>query len=169
AVRDLAIQKQENDLVAATFGRGFYVLDDYSSLRTLTPEHLRGDCLLLPVKSALLYIQSRRFGLPGKGFQGAAFYAAENPPFGATFTYYLKDTILTQKEKRREAEKETAKKGQGIPYPSQDQLRAEAEEEPPAILLTIADSSGAKVRTITGSVEKGIHRVSWDLRDPAAA
>jgi photosystem II stability/assembly factor-like uncharacterized protein len=168
AVRDLAIQKQENDLVAATFGRGFYVLDDYSSLRSLTPEHLKSDCLLLPVKPALLYIQSRRFGLPGKGFQGAAFYAADNPPFGATFTYYLKDTILRQKEKRREAEKETAKKGQGIPYPSPDQLRAEAEEEAPAILLTIADSSGAKVQTITGPVKKGIHRVNWDLRDPAA-
>jgi photosystem II stability/assembly factor-like uncharacterized protein len=169
AVRDLAIQKQEDDLVAATFGRGFYVLDDYSSLRNFTSEHLRSDCLLLPVKPALLYIQSRRFGLPGKGFQGAAFYAAENPPFGATFTYYLKDTILTQKEKRREAEKEATKKGQGIPYPGPDQLRVEAEEEPPTILLTIAESSGAKVRTITGPVKKGIHRVSWDLRDPAAA
>ena len=30
AVRDLAIQERENDLVLATFGRGFYVLDDYS-------------------------------------------------------------------------------------------------------------------------------------------
>src|SRR5207249_641454 len=168
AVRDLVIQKQENDLVAATFGRGFYVLDDYSYLRGLTAERLQSACLLLPVKAALLYIQSRRFGLPGKGFQGAAFYAADNPPFGATFTYYLKDTLLTQKEKRREAEKEAAKKGQGIPYPNLDQLRAEAEEESPAILLTVADNTGAKVRTITGAVKKGIHRVSWDLRDPAA-
>jgi hypothetical protein len=168
AVRDLAIQKQENDLVAATFGRGFYVLDDYSSLRGLTAERLQSACLLLQVKPALLYIQSRRFGLPGKGFQGAAFFAADNPPFGATFTYYLKDTLLTQKEKRREDEKEAAKKGQGIPYPSLDQLRAEAEEDAPAILLTIADSTGVKVRTITGPVKKGIHRVSWDLRDPAA-
>jgi photosystem II stability/assembly factor-like uncharacterized protein len=168
AVRDLAIQKQENDLVAATFGRGFYVLDDYSSLRGLRPEYLQSACLLLPVKPALLYIQSRKFGLRGKGFQGAAFYAAENPPFGATFTYYLKDTILMQKEERREAEKEAAKKGQGIPYPSPDQLRTESEEEAPAILLTIADSTGAKVRTLMGPVKKGIHRLSWDLRDPAA-
>ena len=28
SIRDLAIQKRENDLVLATFGRGFYVLDD---------------------------------------------------------------------------------------------------------------------------------------------
>jgi photosystem II stability/assembly factor-like uncharacterized protein len=168
AVRDLAIQKQEDDLVAATFGRGFYVLDDYSALRSLTPEHLKSDCQLLPVKSALLYIQSRKYALRGKAFQGAAFYTADNPPFGATFTYYLKDTILTQKEKRREAEKQAAKKGQGAPYPNPDQLRAEAEEEALAILFTIADGTGARVRTLMGPVKKGIHRVSWDLRDPAA-
>jgi len=137
-------------------------------LRSLTPVHLQSDCLLFPGKSALLYIQSRKYALRGKAFQGAAFYTADNPPFGATFTYYLKDTILTQKEKRRQAEKEAAKKGQGTPYPSPDQLRAEAEEEAPAILFTIADSTGAKVRTLTGPVKKGIHRVSWDLRDPAA-
>jgi len=168
AVRDLAIQKQENDLVAATFGRGFYVLDNYTPLRGLQREHLEQECRLFPVKNTLLYVQSRKFGLPGKAFQGAAFYAADNPPFGATFTYYLKSDVQTQKEKRREAEKEAAKKGQTTPYPNFDQLRAEAEEEAPAILLTITDQTGAKIRTLTGPVKKGFHRVSWDLRDPAA-
>lgn len=168
AVRDLAIQKQENDLVAATFGRGFYVLDNYTPLRGLTREYLQQDCRLFPVKNALLFIQSRKFGLPGKAFQGAAFYAADNPPYGATFTYYLKDDIRTQKEKRRESEKEATKKGQKSPYPSADQLRAEAEEETPAILLSVADQTGVKIRTLTGPVKKGFHRVSWDLRDPAA-
>jgi photosystem II stability/assembly factor-like uncharacterized protein len=167
-VRDLAIQKQENDLVVATFGRGFYVLDNYTLLRGLQREQLEHNCQLFPVKNALLYIQSRKFGLPGKAFQGAAFYAAENPPFGATFTYYLKSDIQTQKEKRRETEKEAAKKGQTAPYPNFDQLRAEAEEETPAILFTISDQSGVKIRTLTAPVKKGFHRVSWDLRDPAA-
>ena len=37
-VRDLAIQERENDLVLATFGRGFYVLDDYSPLRQVTAD-----------------------------------------------------------------------------------------------------------------------------------
>ena len=32
----MAVQKRENDLVLATFGRGFYVLDDYSPLREIT-------------------------------------------------------------------------------------------------------------------------------------
>ena len=167
AVRDLAIQKRENDLVVGTFGRGIYVLDDYSPLRTVKPETLDQDAVLLPVKEATMYVQSRQYGLRGKAFQGEAFYAAENPPFGATFTYYLKDEIKTSKQRRREAEKEAEKKKATIPYPSLDELRAEAEEEAPALLLTISEASGRAIRTISAPLTKGFHRVSWDLREPA--
>ena len=167
AVRDLAIQKRENDLVVGTFGRGIYVLDDYSPLRLLKPDMLEQDTLLLPVKDAPLYIQTRQYGLRGKAFQGEAFFAAENPPFGATFTYYLKDDIKTRMQRRRAAEKEAEKKKATIPYPNTEELRAEAEEEAPSILLTVSDSSGRAIRTISGPVTKGFHRVSWDLREPA--
>ena len=169
AVRDLAIQRRTNDLVVGTFGRGIYVLDDYTPLRLLKPETLQQDTLLLPVKDAPMYIQTRQYGLRGKAFQGEAFYAAENPPFGATFTYYLKDDVKTRKQRRREAEKEAEKKKATAPYPSNDELRAEAEEEPPSILLTVTDSSDRAIRTISGPVTKGFHRVSWDLREPAPA
>src|SRR5262249_1726760 len=87
AVRDLAIQKQVNDLVVGTFGRGIYVLDDYSPLRGLKTQTLAQEGVLFPVRTALLYVPTRQYGLRGKGFQGSAFYAAENPAFGATFTY----------------------------------------------------------------------------------
>jgi photosystem II stability/assembly factor-like uncharacterized protein len=169
AVRDLAIQKQMNDLVVGTFGRGIYVLDDYTLLRGLKSETLAQDSMLFPARNALLYIESRKYGLRGKSFQGEAFYAAENPSFGAAFTYYLKEAIRTKKEKRHEAEKEAAKKGSETQYPSRSELRTEAEEESPTILFTISDSSGAVVRTITGPVTQGFHRVTWNLRDPAAA
>src|SRR5260370_39556446 len=53
--------------------------------------------------------------------------------------------------------------------PAKDELRAEAEEEPPVLQLTIADLDGRVIRTLTGPVEKGFHRVSWDLREPAAS
>ncbi|HTQ54927.1 MAG TPA: hypothetical protein VMI94_10730 [Bryobacteraceae bacterium] len=169
AVRDLAIQRQMNDLVVATFGRGVYVLDDYTPLRDLKPETLKEDALLLPVKNALMYIQTRQYGLRGKGFQGESFFTADNPPYGAVFTYYLKDAIETRKQKRRDAEKEAEKKKTAIPYPTMESLRTEDEEEAPALLFTISDSSGRAIRTITGPVTKGIHRVSWDLREPPAS
>jgi len=167
AVRDLAIQKQMNDLAVGTFGRGIYIVDDYSLLRSVKPEMLAQESVLFPVRTAPLYIQTRRYGLRDKAFQGAAFYTARNPPFGATLTYYLKDDIKTRKEKRREGEKDAAKKSGKSTYPSGDQLRAEADEEAPSILLTVADATGTVVRTLTGPVKQGLHRVAWNLRQPA--
>jgi photosystem II stability/assembly factor-like uncharacterized protein len=167
AVRDIAIQRRENDLVLATFGRGFYILDDYTPLRGLTRAVLEQPAVLFPVKDALAYIQSSPLGLTGQGFHGDTFFEAHNPPFGATFTYYLKDTLKTKEELRHEAEKEAIKKGVVPPYPTPDELREEAREEKPAIILTVTDEEGNVVCRITGSTEKGFHRAAWDLRYPA--
>jgi photosystem II stability/assembly factor-like uncharacterized protein len=167
AVRDIAIQRRENDLVLATFGRGFYILDDYTPLRGLTRATLEQPAALFPVKDALAYIQSSPLGIRGKGFHGDTFFTAANPPFGATFTYYLKDTLRTKEELRHEAEKEALKKGIAPPYPTPEELRAEAREEKPEIVLTVTDGEGNVVRRLTGPVENGFHRVSWDLRYPA--
>ena len=52
-VRDLAIQKQMDDLVIGTFGRSIYVLDDYSPLRDATPELLQKESPIFPTKPAL--------------------------------------------------------------------------------------------------------------------
>ena len=117
-VRDMVIQKRESDLVLATFGRGFYVLDDYSPLRTATPETLKEEAVLFPVKNALEYVQASPLGGRGKGFQGENFYTADNPAFGATFTYYLRDGLRTLTQMRRDAEREAERKKQPIHYPT---------------------------------------------------
>jgi hypothetical protein len=128
AVRDLNIQKRENDLVLGTFGRGIYILDNYTPLRLLKPEMLRQDAAVFPVKDALMYIQSQPLGGRGKSFQGEAFYTADNPPFGATVTWYLKDALKTRKERRQEAEREAERRNAPVGWPTRDQLRAEEEE-----------------------------------------
>jgi photosystem II stability/assembly factor-like uncharacterized protein len=166
-VRDIAIHRGENDLVLGTFGRGIYILDDYRPLRNATAEMLKTEAALFPVREAIGYVERMPYGLRGKSFQGEAFYAAENPPFGATITYHLRDGLKTLKEQRQEAEKTAAEKKSEIAYPTGDQLRAEADEEPPAVLVTIADSSGTTIRTLTAPVGKGFQRVAWDLRVPA--
>src|SRR4029079_3361357 len=117
----------ENDLVVATFGRGVYILDNYTPLRTIKPETLRQEAVSFPVKDAVMYIQSQPLGGRGKSFQGETFFTADNPPFGATFTWYLKDPIKTRKEKRQEAEKEAEKKNAPVGWPTQSELRAEDE------------------------------------------
>ena len=165
-VRDLSIQKRENDLVVGTFGRGIYILDNYTPLRQLKPEMFKQEAQLFPVKDTLMYIQSQPLGLRGKSFQGESFFTAENPPFGATFSYYLKDELKTKKAKRQEAEKEAAKKNAPVTLPRLADLSAEEEEEAPTIIITVTDSSGRVVRRLTGPVTAGVQRVAWDLRYP---
>jgi photosystem II stability/assembly factor-like uncharacterized protein len=169
AVRDLAIQKREGDLVIATFGRGFYVLDDLTPLRVTKPADLEKEALGFPVKRALAYIPSTPLGLKEKAFLGETYFAASNPPFGAVFTYYLKDEVKTKRKARLDAEKEAAKKGAEVAYPDAAALRAEAREEDPAVVLTVKDADGNVVRRLTGPVKAGVHRVAWDLRLPASA
>jgi hypothetical protein len=196
-VRDIVIQKRENDLVLATFGRGFYILDDISPLQKSVSDAVQQNAAMFPVKDAPLYIEKRPLGGPGKGFQGDAYYAAANPPFGTTITYYLKEKIKTLKEQRQAAEKDTVKKETddsakpgsskkdgakkdeaktdaakkedkgpyaSLPYPSNDTLRAEAEEQKPEVYFVIYDESGAAIRRVAGDVGEGFHRANWDLR-----
>ena len=166
AVRDMVIQPREHDLVIASFGRGFYVLDDITPLRQLKVDTLQQSASFFPVKDTLLYIERHPLGGPKKAFLGDALYTADNPPFGATFTYYLKEKLKTKKEARQDAEKEATKKGQTLPYPSHDILRAEAEEPKPEVYLMVYDESGAPIRRVVASVDEGFHRVVWELRYP---
>ena len=161
AVRDIAIQKTENDLVLATFGRGLYVLDDYSALRKVRKESMDQSSMIFPVKDALMYVRSNT---SFAGSLGASFYTAPNPPFGAVIPYYLKEAPKTLKAKRQEAEREAEKKKQPFRYPSIEELRAESEEEPPALIFTITDSDGKIVRRLSTPAGQGVQRVVWDMR-----
>jgi len=163
-VRDIAIQPRANDLVLATFGRGFYVLDDYSPLRTLTPEVIASAAHLFPARPVLMYAQSAPLGLPGASFQGSGHYFAENPPFGATLTYYLRDELRSRKARRRAADDSLAKKGSDATIPSWADLKAEDREEDPGVIIEVSDSAGNRVRRLTGPTAPGIHRVTWDLQ-----
>lgn len=161
AVRDIAIQKTMNDLVLATFGRGFYVLDDYSSLRGTSKSAMEQSSILFPVRDAMMFVRSN---MVFAGFQGSGFYTAPNPPYGAAFVYYLKDAPKTLKQKRQEAEREAEKKKQPIRYPTVEELRAETEEDAPALLFTISDDEGKVVRRISAPATAGMQRIVWDMR-----
>ena len=169
AVRDMVMQAREGDLVIATFGRGFYVLDDISALRQVKPEALDKSAVLFPVKDSLLYIERHPLGGPKKAYEGDAFFTADNPAYGAVFTAYLKEKLKTKKEKRQDAEKEAAKKNQTLPYPTKDTLRTEAQEEKPDVYFVVYDESGAPIRRVEGSTDEGFQRTAWDLRYPTAS
>ena len=164
AVRDMEIQKRESDLVIATFGRGFYVLDDYSPLRNIHKDDLQKNAFIAPVKTVPMYIQSSPLGGRDKGFHGEGYWNTPNPVPGAVFTYYIKNDIKTIREQRQQLEKEKTKKGETIYYPSLDSLRLEDAQVSPYLLFTITDENGNVVRRIKTPAKKGLNRITWDFR-----
>lgn len=166
AVRDLEIQRRENDLVVGTFGRGIYILDDYTPLRASASDLAKGPVLFEP-RDAWMYIEDARRGWGEKGDFGTDRYTADNPPYGAVIGYYLPEGLETLKAQRLKAEGEKAKAGEDTPYPSWDRLRAEDREEAPSVMLTVRDSEGNVVRRVDAPAGKGFHRVAWDMRYPA--
>ena len=167
-IRDLEIQSRENDLVAASFGRGFFILDDYTPLRHLSSETLAAEAAVFPVKDPWMYIESNPLGGGEKAQRGDSFFTAPNPPFGAVVTYRLREDLRSPREERRERERALAAAGEPLPYPAWDELRAEDRAEDPALFVVIRDSEGAPVRRLPAPKTAGIHRIAWDLRHPDA-
>jgi len=163
AVRDLAIQKRENDLVLGTFGRGFYVLDDYSAMRNLDSGNPASD-QLFAIRDAWVFEQSQPLGLPGKSFQGDNFYMGDNLGPEGLIYYYYSAGFESLKNQRQKKEKEQTKNYQNNQYPTYEQLKAEREEIKPQLLFTITDKDGKIVRKISRPAKKGLQKVMWDLR-----
>ena len=170
AFRDLVIQTRENDLVGATFGRSFYVFDDYSPLRSVTAEMLQNETVLFPVRRAHWYVQRRPLSCARTGCvdsQGHSYFVAPNPDYGANFTYYLPEQIRSGRERRQEAEKARIGLNEDVDFPGWEQIGAEEREDAPAIVFTVSDTFGNVIRHLEGPAGAGFHRVAWDLRYPA--
>jgi len=157
--RDLTIQKRENDLVAASFGRGFYVLDDYSALREMTPANLKRKGKLFAPRTAKWYVPRSNIGNTG-----ADYYFSKNPTFGAVFTYHLSGDFSNLKSTRIKNEKALNKKNMDVPFPGWDALDKENQEQSINVLLTIQDPDGNIVRKLSTKAKKGSNRIAWDLK-----
>jgi hypothetical protein len=155
AVRDMEIQRRESDLVLATFGRGFYVLDNYEVLRHLDEKILNQQAHIFPIKTAKLYHES---DIGAIEFKGASYYRGQNAPVGVAIDYYLKEAPKTIKQKRQASEKDQ----KSVSYPEADALRAEDREEVPYLLFVFSDAQNREVRRMTTGVSAGVQRIVWD-------
>jgi len=164
AVRDIAIQERESDLVLGTFGRGFYVMDDYSPLRTIDNSKPAQSAKIYAVRDALLWEPSLPLGLPGKSFQGDNFYTAENLGPVAMITFYYNEDYKSLKKQRNEREKELIKVEKDVNYPSLSELTAEDKEEDPKLVFTIKNNNGQVVNKELQTPSKGVQRFQWNLR-----
>jgi photosystem II stability/assembly factor-like uncharacterized protein len=167
AFRDIKLQRRDNDLVGATFGRGIYILDDYSALRTMADEGFGKATTLFPVRDAWWYIPSVPSQAVGMPTLGSDSFVTPNPAFGASFTYYLNESLETGKAERRAKEQSLREQGADIPFPGWQPLVEESFETEPRVMVLVSDSQDNPVRWIAASAKKGSHRVSWDLRLPA--
>ncbi|MDA1263921.1 MAG: glycosyl hydrolase, partial [Planctomycetota bacterium] len=167
--RDLELQRRDNDLVCATFGRGIYILDDYAPLREVTDEVLAAEGHLFAVRDAHWYVERSPLGGDGPASQGDAYFVADNPPFGAAFTYYLRDGYETSKSARAAAEAAAIEAGEDTPTPGWDALDAEGRDSDPQIVFTVTDDAGNVVRRFAGPAQAGLQRVAWDLRYPSVS
>ncbi len=159
--RDITIQRDHEDLVGASFGRGFFILDDYTPLRDVNEETLAEEAHLFPTRDAFWYMPTNKVDS-----QGDNTYVADNPPYGAVFTYYLKESHLSKEAERQRREQELDE-DEDVSFPGWDQLDEEIREEEPKVQVTIKDEDGNVVGRVEGPPTEGFHRVNWELRHPS--
>lgn len=157
--RDITIQRREDDLVGASFGRGFFVLDDITPLRNWDKINDADPIVTFKTKPALWYAQRSLVGS-----QGNTEFEADNPPYGAVFTYYLKESFNSKKQERKKKEGDLNKSNANIPFPGWAALEVENRQEGPTIILTVKDNDGNVVNQIMGSNRKGFNRANWNLQ-----
>ncbi|WP_286261749.1 VPS10 domain-containing protein [Thalassotalea atypica] len=165
-VRDIEIQRRESDLAIASFGRGFFILDDYSPLRESATDVKKRDATLFPVRRAFQFIEHDPLGLPGKAMRGADFYFADNPEYGATFSYFVNEKFTSLKTLRHKQEQKLTKDGDDVSYPSWEALKEEDYQQKSELIFTVRDSEGNMVRRIKQPAKQGFNRIHWDLRYP---
>ena len=164
AVRDIAIQRDMNDLVLGTFGRGFYVLDDYTLLRDVENKEISANAMIMSTRDAIMWEKANPLGLPGKSFQGDNFYVGENLDPVAMIDYYYGNSYKSIRDKRKATEKDLIKNKRDVNYPSYDELKAEMNESKAELLFTIRNSENHVVKKISRKPTKGFSRFQWNLR-----
>jgi photosystem II stability/assembly factor-like uncharacterized protein len=127
-VSGIVVQEHFSDLVISTYGRGFWIMDDITPLRTLTADLLARPMNFFAPRAAYRF---RPITAPSTTYDDPTVGA--NPRYGASLTYFLKAPVTGP------------------------------------VTMTVADASGAVVRTFNGTNSAGLNRVHWDLRyEPSA-
>ena len=158
----MGIQREEDDLVLASFGRGFFVLDNYTPLRDIPVDGIKEN-KIFPVKTGQMFAQVAPLAVGRRAFQGANFYTAPNPTYGAVIRYHLTESLKTKKSERQAKDRRLAAAGKDSPYPSWDDLKAEDRETAPRVWLNVRNQDGEIIRRLPGSTSKGMHEVAWDF------
>lgn len=158
SVMDLALHPREHDLVLATHGRGMYVIDDIETLRRLARDGAPAAALAaLDSTPGILYQVQQPVGAR---FPGNADFVGENPPYGATLSFWVNDAQLPHPD----AERERARLAAVKPPAGKE---GKDSDKPKPLHVEIRDSAGKLVRHAEVEVKQGLNRWTWDLAHTA--
>ncbi|MBM3420381.1 MAG: glycosyl hydrolase, partial [Bacteroidetes bacterium] len=136
-VPEIDIQRRENDLVVATFGRSFYVMDDYSYLRELAPATLSKPAHIFSIKDTWQFSPASNLS-----YQGEAYFRTPNPPVAVSIRYHVKEMPATPVKKGQQA----------------------AEQPKPVLVFTITNAAGEVVTVTERPFEPGVNSFNWNMR-----
>ena len=152
AVKDLAIQERENDLVLGTHGRAIYIIDDYSGLRGLSEDDFEARFKLLSMTTGIEYNSKQS---PSMRFDGATGFRAPNQPRGVMITFIASGDDLIHPDADQERTRKIAAR------------TSEDESEKPGhdgkVTVEVRDSEGELIRTFKRSVHQGLNRITWGM------
>ncbi len=147
SVRDLVVH--ENDLVIATFGRSFWILDDVTPLRQVDSHVASADTWLFLPHAAIRMRPGSDQGTPVPMDEALA----PNPPEGAVLDYYLKDKASTPIQLEIfDSEGKLVRR-----FASDDVLHKTNPNDVPLQMEWVRDPKPLLA-------EAGMHRFIWDLR-----
>ncbi|MBK8068339.1 MAG: hypothetical protein IPK27_12130 [Rhodanobacteraceae bacterium] len=158
SVMDMALHPREHDLVLATHGRGMYVIDDVDTLRRLAREGAPTAALAALDSTPGILYQSQQ--PVGARFPGNAEFSGENPPYGATLSFWVNDAGVPHPDAERERARLAALK----PPAGKD---AKDSDKPKPLRVEIRDGAGKLVRHAEVEVKQGLNRWTWDLAHTA--
>ena len=183
AVRDVAVQGRDSDLVLATHGRGIWIIDDITPLRHLTPELLAREVSFVSARPVQQRIEAN-----GGAPVGAAAFVGDDPTAGAVITYYQKKRHLFGKLKI-EVLDSAGHVVDELPASSRRGLNRvlwtmhlPAPHVPPAVQVAFAATQGPRVlpgtytirltdngKTYDEKIDAGLdRRVTWTVADRKA-
>ena len=171
-VYDLKIHPRDRELIAATHGRGFWIVD-VAPLEQMAGSQAQtvvaAAAHLFEPKTAFEYGQGPAVGASSNG-QGHKLFEAASPPYGAEIVYRVGGAAQTAATANGEVSGANAsgdQNGSAGAASGRGGRGARGARAPQAQIL-ITNAAGDTVRTLTGPATAGLHRVAWDFRGRAA-
>ena len=174
-IKDIVHQVEQDDIVLATFGRGFAVCDDYDRIREFKATiNAKETTRILTPLTAMLYIPSSPLGGSGNGYKGASRFMAPNATEKAVLYYNIQKEFPSIKSRREKRETENSKNPNALIYPSKDSIFSESNETTAKLFISVYQNTDkfGEIKSLKNILiarwsipaSKGWAKTEWNLK-----